>query len=282
MARSNKAAAAGELCLAQLRQVAQAAGFALLATEWRGNLERYLFECRRGHQWHRSAHNILLRVATITCRQCSNEERLTAIQQVAQAKDGACLSTVYGGSRAVYKFQCAQGHRFTATGANVLRGHWCRQCAYEAKRQAYRLTDGLARLQAAALKHKGACLSECYVDQQTRYLFRCQHGHEWHTTGSVIFSGSWCSACHFNGRRLGIDAMHEIAQARGGRCLSKEYSNSNSKLEWECHRGHTWHAVPGGISQGHWCPQCAILDRIHRAGSKARQKYLPSKHYPID
>ena len=192
------------------------------------------------------------------------------------------MSPLYMGVVARYEFQCAQGHRWTATGANMLHGHWCSQCAYEAKRQAYRLTDGLARLQAAALKHKGACLSECYVDQQTRYLFRCQHGHEWHTTGSIIFSGRWCSACHFNGRRLGIDAMREIAQARGGRCLSKEYSNSNSKLEWECHRGHTWHAVPGGISQGHWCAQCAILDRIHRAGSKAWQKYLPSKHPVID
>lgn len=282
MARSKKAATAGELRLAQLRQVAQAAGFALLATEWRGNLERYLFECRRGHQYQRGVKH-LIHEPPVVCPQCLQEDQFARIQQTVQAKGGVCLSPLYMGVVARYEFQCAQGHRWTATGGWVLRGHWCRQCAYEAKQQAYRLTDGLARLQAAALKHKGACLSERYVDQQTRYRFRCRYGHEWSTTGGIIFSGQWCCVCNAVERRLRqLAVMQEVAQACGGRCLSEKYIGSGIKLEWECHRGHTWRATPANTKRGHWCPQCAILDRIHRAGSKARQKYLPSKHHVVD
>ncbi|MET2530950.1 hypothetical protein ABXT28_22265 [Ralstonia sp. SM1878_UCD538_TZ35] len=44
-----------------------------------------------------------------------------------------------------------------------------------------------------------------------------------------------------------------------------QYKNIRSKLTWECHRGHVWETSPNSMFAGHWCPSCAILDRI-RAG----------------
>ena len=35
-----------------------------------------------------------------------------------------------------------------------------------------------------------------------------------------------------------IKDMQGIAEARGGKCLSTEYVNSNTHLEWECSEGH--------------------------------------------
>ena len=35
-----------------------------------------------------------------------------------------------------------------------------------------------------------------------------------------------------------------IAEARGGKCLSTEYVNSNTHLEWECSEGHHWETTP--------------------------------------
>jgi thiol-disulfide isomerase/thioredoxin len=57
------------------------------------------------------------------------------------------------------------------------------------------------------------------------------------------------------------------AEERGGRCLSKRYVDSNTKVSWECSLGHRWKALPSpcfargananSIQQGHWCAECA-------------------------
>jgi hypothetical protein len=41
-----------------------------------------------------------------------------------------------------------------------------------------------------------------------------------------------------------IKDMQGIAEARGGKCLSTEYVNSNTHLEWECSEGHHWETTP--------------------------------------
>jgi hypothetical protein len=48
-----------------------------------------------------------------------------------------------------------------------------------------------------------------------------------------------------------------MAQARGGRCLSDEYTNGRTRLHWECGEGHRWWARPENVRQGHWCKECA-------------------------
>jgi type VI secretion system secreted protein VgrG len=80
--------------------------------------------------------------------------------------------------------------------------------------------------------------------------------------------------CAHDALRLSIDQMHEVARQRGGRCLSEHYVNSVTKLHWECHRGHQWHARPGAVTKGHWCAACAHLNRITNPHSKARSKYV--------
>ena len=51
--------------------------------------------------------------------------------------------------------------------------------------------------------------------------------------------------------------MRELAKSRGGKCLSTEYINANTKLEWMCKEGHRWKAIPDTVKQGSWCPYCA-------------------------
>ena len=54
-----------------------------------------------------------------------------------------------------------------------------------------------------------------------------------------------------------IDDMRELAESRGGQCLSTEFSGIGSKLKWKCGFGHDWEATPVCIKAGHWCPECA-------------------------
>lgn len=51
--------------------------------------------------------------------------------------------------------------------------------------------------------------------------------------------------------------MQKLAESRNGKCISKEYINSQTKLVWECELGHQWKAKPNNIkSSNSWCPHC--------------------------
>ena len=51
--------------------------------------------------------------------------------------------------------------------------------------------------------------------------------------------------------------MHELAAQKNGKCLSREYVNSTTHLEWECEFGHRWLATPDTIkNHASWCHVC--------------------------
>jgi len=93
-------------------------------------------------------------------------------------------------------------------------------------------------------------------------------------SGTHFKEGSWCAACRENARRrvLEMDA-HDIARARGGRCLGDTFVNADTKLRWLCHRGHEWPAPLHRIRKGQWCPECAHMALISNRKSKARRRY---------
>jgi hypothetical protein len=84
-----------------------------------------------------------------------------------------------------------------------------------------------------------------------------------------------------------IQDMRILAESRGGKCNSLEYTHSHLKLEWECYQGHIWNAAPRSILSGSWCPSCSsgISERICRVifeqvfgmrFNKCRPKWLRS------
>ena len=51
--------------------------------------------------------------------------------------------------------------------------------------------------------------------------------------------------------------MQQIARDRGGKCLSKEYINARTHLEWMCAEGHRWKATPDSVkNKSAWCEKC--------------------------
>ena len=270
--------------LQELKRVAESRGGLCLETAWQGSGVRHRFQCASGHVWQASPRKVTGEGSW--CRRCAQQEHstrmlcqdgLARLQEAARHRGGELLDTVYAGMHLHYRFSCAKGHHWQAEGGEIVRGSWCRECAIEDKRLQYRLPDGLARLQTAAQARQGICLSPEYIDSRSHYRFRCQKGHEWHTTGQRIFRGAWCPSCAHDGKRMCIDQMRELAQQRGGQCLSEHYTNSSSKLQWQCHRGHQWHALPGSVMRGHWCAVCACLHRISNPRSKTRSKYVSAK-----
>jgi hypothetical protein len=111
-----------------------------------------------------------------------------------------------------------------------------------------------------ALLRGGECLSEEYVDSQTRLQWKCAEGHTFYATPGKILRGRWCRVCGnkkaATSRRTGMEEIRSIATSHNGRCLTEEY-DPKKKIEWQCQFGHKWEASIQNVKKGSWCPICA-------------------------
>ena len=139
----------------------------------------------------------------------------------------------------------------------IKKGVWCPFCVGRHKT--------IVDMQNLAKKRGGRCLSRSYSGKEKKLLWECSLGHRWKAVPGSIIMGTWCPACGGTQKRT-IEEMKQMALKRGGKCLSNEYANIETKLLWECAEGHRWEAQPNGIRSGSWCPQCssALAERICR------------------
>jgi hypothetical protein len=143
-------------------------------------------------------------------------------------------------SKIPLRWRCRRGHQWNAMPTNVSRGSWCPACAHRK-----RLT--LGEMRALAARRGGECISDQYVNNETKLWWRCSAGQEWEADPGLVKGGSWRPKCA-HVARLSLNAMVAIAASPGGRCLSVEYVNVETPLSWECKAGHRWTAVPASIS----------------------------------
>jgi hypothetical protein len=102
----------------------------------------------------------------------------------------------------------------------------------------------------------GKCLSTKYIDSDTKLEYECKNGHRWFVRPSNIARGIWCPRCSGTVKHT-LEDMQKLARYKGGNCLSVEYFNTRTKLEWQCKFGHIWKTIPASVIQGYWCPECA-------------------------
>lgn len=176
--------------------------------------------------------------------------------RLAALRGGRCLSKDYVNVKVPLMWQCGEGHiweaplRFIKHGQNG--GSWCPLCAREKSRL------GLTSAQLTAQRKDGLCLSDRYQHCKAKLTWQCSQGHVWQATlHSVQHGGTWCPKCARFRRALSIELAREVAESRGGRCLSSVYSNNKAKMIWECAKGHQWAASMQNVNRkGTWCPTC--------------------------
>ena len=78
------------------------------------------------------------------------------------------------------------------------------------------------------------------------------------------------------GRTRTIEQMQELARSRGGQCLSTVYPGPPGKIEWQCGKGHVWHATVNCVWRGSWCPE-----RAHASRRIVRTQGRRGKRVPI-
>ena len=111
-------------------------------------------------------------------------------------------------------------------------------------------------MQAYAAKFGDRCISDRYVNSNTKLLWRCAVGHEFEAVQCSVAAGHWCPDCA--GTRKGsLEDLHAVARQRGGDCLSREYLGVGAPHRWRCAEGHEWEAVARRVKRGTWCPTCS-------------------------
>ena len=113
-------------------------------------------------------------------------------------------------------------------------------------------------MKALATEHGGRCLSRRYVNKRTPMEWECGEGHRWEATPANVLRGHWCHTCGKGARRLtNIGELKALAEERGGRCLSQEYVNVETPVQWKCGKGHGFELRVAQVKDGgKWCSVC--------------------------
>jgi hypothetical protein len=113
--------------------------------------------------------------------------------------------------------------------------------------------------QETARTKGGKCLSKEYKNTKEKILWQCVAGHKWNARFDDVRQGKWCPFCAGTIKHT-LDDCQAIAKSKNGVCLSNEYIDNETNLEWECCFGHIWKASYGNIAKrknGTWCPVCS-------------------------
>lgn len=125
-------------------------------------------------------------------------------------------------------------------------------------------------------RKNGNLISSVCIFATSKIEVECENGHRWWATPHKLKNGRWCPHCCKN-KKLTLEHAHAIAAKFNGKCLSTEYLNANTKMEWECEKGHRWFQRLGNIRAGHWCPTCgqkASGDNLRRFHKEKKSKIL--------
>jgi len=233
------------------------------------------WECKEGHKWRASA-NTMVHKKMNWCPDCPKVFRyrkpkktkfsIQDMQDNAHKKGGKCLTENYINSRTKMQWECSEGHKWFQFGHVILKNRsWCPTCSM-IKMAEKQKSDNFERMKKYASKKGGKILSEIYISSVSKLTWQCSERHSFEATPTYIKSYNyWCPHCkgitneYLLKQRL--EEYKKIAIFNGGKCLSENYINNYTPIEFQCSKGHTWFAEPSRVKCGTWCPKCANNQR---------------------
>jgi hypothetical protein len=244
------------ISISEMQEIALSRGGRCLSEKIINSHTKALWECEKGHRWEAVPNSIK---QGTWCPICSNRKKITIQDMVALAKSkrGTCLSTEYVDYRSKMRWKCKNNHIWESSLRTIKNGSWCPICFGNS-------ALNIEVLRRIAESKKGKCLAEKIDNRFVKVLWECERGHRWWSTPVNIQAGTWCPQCVRDSQKLTIDIMREIAESKGGICLSENYINYHTKLMWKCERGHVWNSTPSIVLREHWCPVCANNNRRHK------------------
>ena len=173
----------------ECHEFAKSKGGKCLSTEYTDNKTKMNWKCGKNHIWSATFHNI--KDSGQWCIICSGNAKHTIEEchEFAKTKSGLCLSEIYTSSLSKMSWECSEKHQWITTFNSIKNvGTWCLECAGKKKHT-------IEECREFAKNKNGKCLSESYVNFQTRMNWECDKNHQWQTTFNCIKSGNWCPNC---------------------------------------------------------------------------------------
>ena len=265
--------------LQEMKKIAVSKGGKCLSSEYIDMNHKLDWQCAEGHKWSVSPTPVFYHGTW--CRICSYKKNgenargnIQTIRQIALKHNGKCLSENYGTGKNKLNFVCSQGHYWATTPSMIKSGRWCKICANKKTGISQRIS--IEEYKKIAAGHGGKLLSEISFGNDVKLKWQCSEGHQWYAKPNGISRGIWCKICGHKKKadkiRDNLDTFLKIATEKGGKCLSTEYIDCNSKLEFQCQHGHKWKASPITIKNTDcWCSKCGSK----RTGDKLRSSLAP-------
>lgn len=153
--------------------IAKNRGGQCLSSSFINSMMPLQWRCAESHEWTVSLVQIIN--SGSWCPHCAGNARCTIddARQVAQSRNGDCLSDKYINNNMKLQWRCTKGHEWLASFGKIKNsGSWCPECSH---RKPYTLEY----VKQYAYNKNGKCLSEKYINSDTPLQWRCIKGHEW-------------------------------------------------------------------------------------------------------
>ncbi len=207
------------------------------------------------------------KLQTIDIEEAYKDNEISEIKAIIARKKGKVIEFIWP----KVTIRCQQGHSWTTQTYLIKNDSWCRRCNSEKIKKESALKFRQKINDIASLKNGKILKIPANIDGNVVML--CSKGHKWSTGGrQLIYKKSWCPECSrkiTKRPKLKIEDLKAIATKRGGKLISKNYTNSATAHQWECSLGHRWLATPSNIKAGKWCKKCS-----YAKGWKKRKKIL--------
>lgn len=151
--------------------------------------EKLEFQCKLGHIWRAKPSNIIN--SNTWCPICNHISSVSIedMQNLAEKRNGKCLSNRYINSGTKLLWKCDKGHEWMSIPESMHSGSWCPICANK------NIPLTIKEMQEIAIKKNGECLSNEYKNTHSKLLWKCKNNHQWMATPTNIKSGKWCPFC---------------------------------------------------------------------------------------
>ena len=124
-----------------------------------------------------------------------------------------------------------------------------------------------------AKEKQGTFVSKKYTGTKDQHEWKCKvpEHPKFTQRPDKVKAGRWCNICDgiiHRDNKNAIMIIKKFAERKGGKCLSTEYKDAKTNLDWQCDKcGHTFQATwsnvknnsgegEHGRSRGTWCGKC--------------------------
>ncbi len=175
-----------KLAIQEMQDLAKSHKGKCLSNKYLNARTKLKWQCEKKHIWSAVPESIK---SGTWCPDCGGRKILTIkeMREIANKRNGKCLSDRYINARTKLEWQCSKGHAWKTTPDGIKRGGWCPECAGKRKT--------IQDVQKLAISKGGKCLSEKYNGDKFHLIFECKNKHRWKCTPSNLKKGRWCPYC---------------------------------------------------------------------------------------